>query len=67
MEALECPAEKSVLFKKGRADPLEGFDLVSNLIRAMIDYLFIFKIFLTATCLCVLDGVKPVWRARVNE
>lgn len=36
MEALECLAEKFVLFKEGRADPVKGFDLVSNFITALV-------------------------------
>lgn len=37
MEALECPAEKFVLFfKEGRADPVKGFDLVSDFITALV-------------------------------
>lgn len=41
MEALECPAEKFVLVKEGRGDPLKVFDLVSNLIRAYDFFFFL--------------------------
>lgn len=66
VEALECPAEKLVLFKEGRADPLKGFDLANNSIRAMALW-FLKKIYLTASFRWVLQGVKPFRKAGVGE
>lgn len=66
MEAVECPAEKFVRFKEGRADPLKGFDLASNSIRTM-ELWFFKKIYLTTLFSWVLEGVKPFQNARVSD
>lgn len=53
-----------MLFKEARADLLKGFDVASN---SSPSYDIFLKVFLTILFSRILEGVKPVWRAGVDE